>query len=185
MGGSPAYSDLIAERVHQFAKTRNLPIYTFAESYATSGGYFLICIGDEVYAHETSYVGSIGVISQAAAFKKILDKNKIVLNQVSSSENLSETILDSLNSDEILPKKIERMKQIQSEIFATFKSHILKHRGTKFSDDDHEKLFNADVFLGEEAKSIGLIDNLGDITTVIKEKHEDCELLNFSKLSKW
>ena len=62
-GGSPAYSSLIGERVCQFAKNRNVPVYTFAEDYAASGGYWLLCMGDEVYAHNASIVGSIGVIS--------------------------------------------------------------------------------------------------------------------------
>lgn len=62
-GGSPVYSSLMGERVASFAKNNGVPLYTFAEDVAASGGYWLLCIGDTVYAHETSLVGSIGVVS--------------------------------------------------------------------------------------------------------------------------
>ena len=44
-GGSPVYSSLMGERVKAFAKNRDLPLYTFAEDVAASGGYWLLCIG--------------------------------------------------------------------------------------------------------------------------------------------
>ena len=53
----------MGERVASFAKNNGVPLYTFAEDVAASGGYWLLCIGDTVYAHETSLVGSIGVVS--------------------------------------------------------------------------------------------------------------------------
>mmetsp|Transcript_10755 Transcript_10755/g.13455 ORF Transcript_10755/g.13455 Transcript_10755/m.13455 type:complete len:93 (+) Transcript_10755:119-397(+) len=68
-GGSPAYSSLMGDRICQFAKIRNVPFYTFAEDYAASGGYWLLCMGDEVYGHDASLIGSIGVISAASAYK--------------------------------------------------------------------------------------------------------------------
>lgn len=66
-GGSPVCSSLMGDRVRGFAKIRNLPIYTFAEDLAASGGYWLLCVGDKVFAHPSSVVGSIGVISMAWA----------------------------------------------------------------------------------------------------------------------
>ena len=56
-------------KVAEFAKERNLPFYTFAEDVAASGGYFILCAGETVYANEHSLVGSIGVISLNAATK--------------------------------------------------------------------------------------------------------------------
>ena len=76
-GGSPVYSSLMGERVLAFAKNRKIPLFTFAEDYAASGGYWLLCMGDHVYSHPASLVGSIGVISATAALRGIYDKNKI------------------------------------------------------------------------------------------------------------
>ena len=66
-----------------------------------------------------------------------------------------------------------------------FKNHVLSYREAKIDEKYHEKVFNADVVMGEEAKTIGLIDEIGDVDTVIKEKFEDLKIENFSKQSKW
>lgn len=44
-GGLPAQSDLICRKLKLFAKRRGIPLYTFAEDVAASGGYFVLCIG--------------------------------------------------------------------------------------------------------------------------------------------
>jgi ClpP class serine protease len=74
-GGSPVYSDLMAQKVVSYAKSKNVPLYTFAESIAASGGYWLLAVGNpgKVYANNSSIVGSVGVVAQAAATKKLLD----------------------------------------------------------------------------------------------------------------
>ena len=64
-GGSPVYSDLMASKILDYAARKNVPLYTFAEHVAASGGYYLLCIGapGKVYSAPDSVVGSIGVIS--------------------------------------------------------------------------------------------------------------------------
>ena len=94
-------------------------------------------MGDEVYTHDTSLVGSIGVISVAAAYKQAYDKNLIGINEVTSSGKLLETRFDPSNRDEISPELVETIKSMQSEIFVSFREHVNKHRESKF---DKEKL---------------------------------------------
>lgn len=72
----------------------------------------LLCTGDHVYAHETSMVGSIGVISAAAATKKILDKNRLVRHEVSTSDNLLEMRYDPWGRDEISEETVATMKKM-------------------------------------------------------------------------
>ena len=62
-GGSPVYSSMMGQKLLSFAKTKQVPYYTFAEDVAASGGYWLLCTGEKVYASTNSLVGSIGVIS--------------------------------------------------------------------------------------------------------------------------
>jgi ClpP class serine protease len=102
-GGSPVYSDLMAQKVLNFASKKDAPLYTFAESYAASGGYYLLCIGHpgKVYANESSMVGSIGVISASIASRKILDNYKIDRTEITTSENLDSHILDSNRFSEV------------------------------------------------------------------------------------
>ena len=80
---------------------------------------------------------------------------------------------------------IDRLNWAHTEIFDMFKGHVLKHRASKFIEADHPKIFDADVFNGIDAKDIGLIDEIGDMHTILKAKHGDCDVINFSKRSKW
>ena len=62
-GGSPAQSQLIVDHIRRLADDKEVPVYAFIEDVAASGGYWLACAADEIYAHESSIIGSIGVIS--------------------------------------------------------------------------------------------------------------------------
>jgi ClpP class serine protease len=67
-GGSPVQSELIYNYIRLLAKKHQLPVYTFAQDVAASGGYWLLLSGDEIYAHQSSIVGSIGVIFSGFGF---------------------------------------------------------------------------------------------------------------------
>src|SRR3954463_14948396 len=62
-GGAPTQSGLVAARIRQLAAEKGGPVRAFCEAVAASGGYWLACAADEIYAPRTSMVGSIGVIS--------------------------------------------------------------------------------------------------------------------------
>ena len=102
-GGSPVYSDLMARKVLSYAAKKNVPLYTFAESIAASGGYWLLAIGQpgKVYANESSIVGSVGVISPAAAGKRLIDYYKLHQTQIATSENLAQYKLDPYRRDNV------------------------------------------------------------------------------------
>ena len=67
-GGSPVQSSLIAGRIRALAEEKEVPVYAFCEDVAASGGYWLACAADEIYADGASVVGSIGVISAGFGF---------------------------------------------------------------------------------------------------------------------
>ncbi|KAK9812162.1 hypothetical protein WJX73_001157 [Symbiochloris irregularis] len=73
-GGSAVQSDLIHRRVRQLAGDTGIPIFTFAEDVAASGGYWLMCAGDELYALNTSIVGSVGVIAASFGLSQLIDR---------------------------------------------------------------------------------------------------------------
>ena len=71
-GGSPVQSALIAQRIRLLAAEKNLPVIAFVEDVAASGGYWLACAADEIFADAASIVGSIGVISAGFGFKDLI-----------------------------------------------------------------------------------------------------------------
>ncbi len=62
-GGAPAQSQLIGGMIRRLADEKQISVIAFVEDVAASGGYWLACAADQIYAQETSIVGSIGVIS--------------------------------------------------------------------------------------------------------------------------
>ncbi|CAK0783818.1 hypothetical protein CVIRNUC_007018 [Coccomyxa viridis] len=76
-GGSAAQSELIHQRIRSLAKQTGTPVITFAEDVAASGGYWLMCAGDEMASTATSLVGSIGVITSGFGLHKVLEKYEI------------------------------------------------------------------------------------------------------------
>ena len=70
-GGSPVQSHLIYSYIRQLAKN-NKHVIVFAEDVAASGGYFIACAGDEIYANSSSIIGSIkGIICFSFGFKEL------------------------------------------------------------------------------------------------------------------
>ena len=91
-------------------------------------------MGDEVYGHSGSLVGSIGVISVQTALKRALDKNRIGFNEVASSDKLIESQFDPMGRTEIGDEQVEKWKKLQSEIFVPFKNHVLAYRDAKIDE---------------------------------------------------
>ena len=73
-GGSPAQSSLIFKRIRAMAEEEEIPVMAFVEDVAASGGYLLACAADEIFADESSVLGSIGVISAGFGFVNLLEK---------------------------------------------------------------------------------------------------------------
>ncbi len=59
-GGSPVQSSLIGARIRRLAEEKEVPVIAFVEDVAASGGYWLASAADEIWADESSVVGSIG-----------------------------------------------------------------------------------------------------------------------------
>jgi ClpP class serine protease len=73
-GGSIVYSNILANAMKTFCTDNKLKLFTFTDSIAVSGGYYLLCVGDEVYASKPALVGSVGAIISNFDFKVLLDK---------------------------------------------------------------------------------------------------------------
>ena len=86
-GGSPVQSALIHSRIRALAAEFKIPVYVFCEDVAASGGYWLACAGDEIYADESSIVGSIGVISAGFGFVEAIGKLGVERRVHTSGEN--------------------------------------------------------------------------------------------------
>ncbi len=165
-GGSPVQSSLIAARIIRLSQEKEVPIYTFVEDVAASGGYWLAAIGDEIYADENSIVGSIGVISSSFGFQELLTKVGIERRVHTSGEE--KNILDPFLPEN--PDDVEKLKEIQKEIHQNFISFVTERRKGK---EINESAFTGRFWTGRKAIEIGLVDQIGHMVPVMKEKFGD------------
>lgn len=164
-GGSPVQSNLIFKRIRALADEKSIPVYTFCEDVAASGGYMLACAGDEIYADPSSIIGSIGVVSSGFGFAEAIGKLGVERRVHTAGER--KVILDPFQ-----PEKLEDVKQliaIQKDIHETFKTLVRERRADALKDTE-KKLFSGEFWAGEKALEFGLIDGLGDLRSVLREK---------------
>lgn len=166
-GGSPVQSALIAARIRRLAAEKKLPVFAFVEDAAASGGYWLACAGDEIFADRSSIVGSIGVIMASFGFDRFIDQHGVDRRVYTSGANKSQ--LDPFRPEN--PEDVERIKAIGAEIHAAFIDHVTAERGDKLKKD--ERLFTGEFWTGKQAQEMGLIDGLGHLVPVMKGRYGD------------
>lgn len=162
-GGSPVQSELIAQRIRQYAEEKELKVYVFCEDVAASGGYWLACAGDEIYASRASIVGSIGVVSASFGFQELIQHYGIERRVHSSGDK--KVMLDPFQSED--PDDVARLKEIQAEIHDHFKRMVHERRAGKLQAAD-ETLFSGEFWTGQKAFELGLIDGLGEIRQTLR-----------------
>ncbi|OLZ59773.1 S49 family peptidase [Amycolatopsis keratiniphila] len=169
-GGAPTQSGLVAERIRQLADEKKVPVLAFAEDVAASGGYWLACAADEIYAHRTSMVGSIGVISGGFGFTGLLERFGIERRLHTAGANKSR--LDPFSPEK--PEDVEWLKKMHGQLHELFVDWVTERRGDRLSGSDD--LFTGDVWLGARAVELGLIDGVGSLRQVISERYPDAEI---------
>jgi len=164
-GGSPVQSSLIAGHIRALSAEKDIPVYAFVEDVAASGGYWLACAADEIFADENSIIGSIGVISSGFGFVEAI--KKIGVERRVHSAGKSKAILDPFQLEK--PEEVEKLTSLQNEIHESFKNYVKDRRGEKLKSEG-EELFEGDIWTGKSAEGLGLIDGLGDLRTVMKKR---------------
>jgi signal peptide peptidase SppA len=164
-GGSAAQSHLIFRRIRALADEKKLPVLVFVEDAAASGGYMIACAGDEIFADPASIVGSIGVVSASFGFDRLIERFGIERRLHTAGEN--KAMLDPFRPED--PKDVERLKRLQARIHEVFVDLVRTRRGTRLKTENGE-LFSGAFWVGTEALELGLVDGLGDVRTVLRER---------------
>ena len=166
-GGSPVQSSLIGARIRRLAEEKKIPVIAFVEDVAASGGYWLAAAADEIYADESSVVGSIGVISASFGVHEFLARKGIERRVYTAGK--SKSMLDPFRPEN--PEDVARLKVLLEDIHVNFKSHISARRASKLPKD--QDLFTGEVWLAKCATELGLIDGIGHIKPMMKERFGD------------
>ena len=165
-GGSPAQSSLIAQSIRQLAEEKEIPVYTFVEDLAASGGYWLAAAGERIYVDNNSILGSIGVISSSFGFHQFLERHGIERRLYTAGEDKS--ILDPFMPQK--PGDIERLKELQVQMHDSFIDYVKERRGEQIGDND---VFTGKFWIGSKAIELGLADEHGHMSPVMKSMFGD------------
>ncbi|MGI9417451.1 MAG: S49 family peptidase, partial [Geminicoccaceae bacterium] len=167
-GGSPVQSALIGERIRSLAAEKEIPVIAFVEDVGASGGYWLALAADEIFADQSSILGSIGVISAGFGFVEAMEKLGVERRVYTAGEFKS--ILDPFRPED--SDGIARLRKILDESHTNFKAEVRERRGERLKGEDAD-LFEGQVWTGRPALDIGLIDGIGHLHGVLKERFGD------------
>ena len=181
-GGSPVQSHLIHDFIRYLAKKNKKKVIIFAEDVAASGGYLIACSGDEIYANQSSIVGSIGVIYSSFGFKDLIQKIGVQRRVYTAGKNKS--TLDPFKEEK--EEDIQRIKKLQLELHSDFIEVVKNSRGSKLNKSSGIELFSGEFWSGRKSKELGLIDGIGNANQILKEKFgEDVVIKKFEKSKGW
>ncbi|MNK50585.1 Protease 4 [compost metagenome] len=171
-GGSALTSDLIWREIEITKKVK--PVVVSMGNYAASGGYYIACNANKIFAENNTITGSIGVFGMLPNFSPLANKLGINSEQVKTHEN-------SANYSPFLPVD-EKFKAFTLEgvekIYNTFVSHVAE--GRKMTFEQVDAIAQGRVWSGTEALKIGLVDKIGGLNDAIAEAARIAKVKNYS-----
>ncbi|MCK4341746.1 MAG: signal peptide peptidase SppA [Phycisphaerae bacterium] len=155
-GGGVTASDLMYTELCRFRARSGKPVIAALLDIATSGGYYLACAADEIYAHPTTVTGSIGVIMLAPEFSGTMRKLGIQVNAIKSGD------LKDAGSPfhEMSAEERAVFQGLIDQMYTRFFKVVARARGG-IEPERLRKLADGRVYLGCEARENGLVDEIG------------------------
>ncbi|GAB5376074.1 MAG: S49 family peptidase [Acuticoccus sp.] len=164
-GGAPAQTSLIFSRIRALSAEKNRPVVVFVEDVAASGGYWLALAGEEIFVDATSIVGSIGVIFASFGFTELIAKVGVERRVYTAGRN--KAVLDPFRPVE--DKDVAILAAAQSDIHDAFVEVVRARRGDRLGAD--EDLFTGAFWTGRRAVELGLVDGVGSLHQVMRERY--------------
>ncbi|WP_425433071.1 signal peptide peptidase SppA [Flavobacterium album] len=159
-GGSALTSELIWREI-ELAKKKK-PVVVSMGNYAASGGYYISCNANRIFAEPGTITGSIGVFGVLPNMSELSNRIGIHTEQVSTHSNASGYSLFTPlqdNTREVIQQSIER-------VYTTFVNRVAA--GRKMSFEQVDAIAQGRVWTGSEALKNGLVDELGGMDDAIK-----------------
>lgn len=176
-GGSPVQSGYVYDEIRRLRGLNpNIKVYAVISDLGASGAYYIASAADEIYADKASLVGSIGVTAAGFGFVGAMEKLGIQRRAYTSGDH--KAFLDPFE-----PEKPDETKFWQGVLNITheqFIASVKQGRGDRLKDKDHPELFSGLVWTGQQALPLGLIDGLGNASSVARDVIGEKELVDFT-----
>jgi len=180
-GGSALASDIIWREIELTKKHK--PVVVSMGNLAASGGYYISCNADKIFAEPTTITGSIGVFGAIPNFRGLTNTMGIYSDIVSTHENSAEYSIFQPMSESfkgVITESIET-------IYDTFLQRVADGRG--MTKEQVNEVAQGRVWTGTDAKRLGLVDEIGGLEEAIAHaaelgKTEKYNLENFPVFKK-
>lgn len=169
-GGSAFASEQIWEAL-QYFKSKGKPLYVSMGDYAASGGYYISCGADSIFADRTTLTGSIGVFGMIPDFHGLVT-DKLGVNFSTVETNPGAVGLNGF--EPMNPKMYAAMQQSVENIYDIFTKRVAD--GRHMSQDSVKAIAEGRVWVGGDAINLGLVDALGSLQTTVEALAENLGL---------
>ncbi|MCH5319299.1 MAG: signal peptide peptidase SppA [Paramuribaculum sp.] len=162
-GGSAFASEQIWEALEQFKQKTKKPFYVSMSDVAASGGYYIACGADKIYADPLTITGSIGIFGLIPDVHKLLnDKLGVHTSVVSTNQGHFPSFFNAMS-----PGQREAMQDYVNRGYELFVKRVAE--GRKMSVDSVKSIAEGRVWDGITASRIGLVDKLGSLELAISD----------------
>ncbi|MGA9866626.1 MAG: S49 family peptidase [Acetobacteraceae bacterium] len=163
-GGSPVQSDLIAALIRRRAEKSGVAVHAVIADVGASGGYWIACAADRIWANPMTIVGSIGVRGGGFGFPGLLSRLGV-------ERRLYKAGSHKARLDPFLPESEDDVAFVQTlmdDLHARFKAWVRVRRAGRLTGDE-DAVFDGSFMLGDRGLALGLIDGFGDVASVVLE----------------
>ena len=157
-------------------RSKGVKLTIAVDKVAASGGYMMACTADKILSAPFAVIGSIGVMAQLPNFNKILKKNNVELELHTAGEFKRTLTVFGENTD----KGREKFKQDIEETHGLFKQFIGDYR----AQVEIEQVATGEIWYGQKAVDMKLVDELMTSDEYICQKAEDAEVVQVSYVMK-
>jgi protease-4 len=160
-GGAVAPSQEIYAEIKRITKIK--PVYSSLGTVAASGGYYVACGSQRIYANPGTLTGSIGVIMQFTNWKKVLDKIGVGNEVIKSGthKDIGSPLRPMTPEEKIL------LQEMINDVYNQFVVAVTESRDIPL--DKLLSLADGRVFSGRQAFEYGLVDKLGSLQQAIRD----------------
>jgi protease-4 len=162
---TPGGTVVAAQEIHaavQRLRAQNKKVVVSMSDLAASGGYYIACAADRVFASPGTLTGSIGVIMQFPNLQGLLGKIGVSTTTIKSGEfkDIGNTFREMTDRDRRL------LQSLVDDVYQQFVAAVAE--GRKIPAEQVRKLADGRIYSGRQARELGLVDELGDFDAALK-----------------
>ncbi len=162
-GGTVNASDILYHELKAFRTTKKVPVVVSMMDVAASGGYYLAMAADSILVHPSTVTGSIGVIMLTVNAKGLLEKVGVEANAITSGPRK-----DMGSPFRVMtPEERAIFQSVIDSFYQRFLTVVQEGR-PNLTAEQIKKLADGRIYSGEQAKAVGLVDEIGYLDDAIE-----------------